>query len=237
MIRRLTVEGIQAMHDWLDSSAETATSVPEELLASTRFAEDTSIVGDAIDAEFATRLEWGVFAFSLLRSAPVSEVSTDSGLWSWLTLRYFDQVCPLRSNGTRQVGQRARYVPVGTDYRTYYRHLLAGPWRIVSAHAEAPTRAAAILAGPLWRPGELYEQIASRMELSTSPTVLPLVNELYLDRATGTLKRGAGGSGRGSPRRLADILMQFDLTFDIYGMPVERLLSMLPAEFGRFRSS
>jgi hypothetical protein len=29
--------------------------------------------------------------------------------------------------------------------------------------------------------------------------------------------------------------MQFDLTYDVYGMPPDELLGMLPTEFDRFR--
>lgn len=237
MLRRLNGEGLRAMHEWLDEAARTAHAIPIELTSSDRFSEPTGIDRELVNRSFSSRLEWGLHALELFSSSRVAEIASDAGLWSWLTLKYFDQLCPMRASGERTLGQRARYVPTGSDYRTYYRHLLAGPWRVVVAHADDPSRASGLLAGPLNRPGELYEQIASRMELATSVTVLPVVNALYFNAAEGSLKRGAGGSGRGSPRRLADVLMQLDLTFDIYAMPVHRLLGMLPAEFDRFRPS
>ena len=222
------------MHQWLDTVALDGNPVPAELLSAGRFVELVDSERATDDRSFATRYEWGKYAFGLLGERPVAEVAADPGIWCWLTLRYFDQLCEVGAGSRRKLRQRARYVPTGTDYRTYYRHLLAGPWRIVAEHADDPTRPFGILAGPLHTPGELYEQIASRMELATSATVLPLVNRLYIDSATGRRKRGAGGASRGSPRRLADILMQFDVTYDIYAMPVDVLLDMLPREFDRF---
>jgi hypothetical protein len=234
-LSRLTADGIAAMHQWLDGSAEEGANVPAELLAGSRFVEELESERLVEARAFATRNQWAQYALALLDERPVVEVAADAGLWCWLTLFYFDQVCPQGVAGKRKLGQRARYVPTGTDFRTYYRHLLTGPWRIMAAHVDDPSRPSGILAGALSVPGELYEQIASRMELATSPTVLPLVNRLYIDPATGLRKRGAGGASRGSPRRLADILMQFDVTFDIYGMPVNVLLELLPKEFERYR--
>jgi hypothetical protein len=184
---------------------------------------------------FETRNEWARYALHLLDERSVVDVAADAGLWCWLTLYYFTQVCPKGVGGKRKLGQRARYVPTGTDFRTYYRHLLTGPWRIMAAHTDGPSRPSGILAGDLSVPGELYEQIASRMELAMSPTVLSLVSRLYIDPSTGLRERGAGGASRGSPRRLADILMQFDVMFDIYDMPVNVLLELLPREFDRYR--
>ncbi|MCU1328539.1 MAG: hypothetical protein JWN34_3909, partial [Bryobacterales bacterium] len=234
-LSRLTTEGIAAMHQWLDTSAPEGADVPADLLTESRFVEVLESERIAEVRTFDTRHAWGQYAVGLLDERPVVEVAADAGLWCWLTLFYFTQVCPKGAGGKRKLGQRARYVPTGTDFRTYYRHLLTGPWRIMVAHVDDPSRPSGVLAGALSVPGELYEQIASRMELATSPTVLPLVNRLYIDPATGLRRRGAGGASRGSPRRLADILMQFDVTFDIYAMPVNVLLDLLPNEFDRYR--
>jgi hypothetical protein len=48
------------------------------------------------------------------------------------------------------------------------------------------------------------------------------------------VKRGAAGSGPGSARRFADILNQFDLTWDLYAMKMLAIRQMMPAEFKRF---
>ncbi len=225
------------MNRWLDAiQNERATSVPEELVNPGALVESTGYGDIAEPRVFETRFDWATYSLSLMGNAPDIRVQADSGMWAWLTLVYFDQVCPT-SNGVRKLGQRARYVPTGTDYRTYYRHLLAGPWQILTAHRDNPERARALLGGSLHKPGEIYEQIASRMELATSATVLSLSNSLYVDQSTGRRKKGSGGAGRGSPRRLAEVLMQLDLTFDIYAMPMDRLLKLLPKEFERFRKA
>ena len=79
------------------------------------------------------------------------------------------------------------------------------------------------------------EQIASRLELVTNKAIMSIATELYIDEETDLPKRGAGGKSGGSPRRLADIFNQFDLTWDLYYMDKDHILQMLPAEFDRFR--
>ena len=92
-----------------------------------------------------------------------------------------------------------------------------------------------MLTGSLHQPGEIAEQLTSRQDLVSSRTVMALATLLYLDPATHRPRRGSGSAGPGTPRRLAEVLAQLDVTQDIYGMDVARLLGLLPGEFARFR--
>lgn len=62
-----------------------------------------------------------------------------------------------------------------------------------------------------------------------------VATDLYVDPSTGKAKSGAGGKGPGSARRLADMVNQLDLTWDLYAMFPKGLLTLLPKEFDRFR--
>ncbi len=237
-LRRLSESGLQQMHLWLDQVASVGHgSVPDELLQSDSWTEAVDPRIEIEHRSFASRLEWSLFAMDVLAPLAPAQLQGDRGLWAWLSLVFFDGVCPRSADGKRRIGARARYIPAGSDYRTYYRHLLQGPWRVVRAHRDDPERALAVLSGRLDRPGEIAEQLTSRLDLVSSPTVMRAATLLYIDPATRAPKRGAGGSGPGSARRLAEVLLQFDLTFDIYGMPTERLLALLPREFDRYKQA
>jgi hypothetical protein len=67
--------------------------------------------------------------------------------------------------------------------------------------------------------------------------VAEAATKLYYDPATRSFRRGAGSSVRGAARRLAALLNQLDITWYLYGMGVEDLISLLPKEFDRFRST
>jgi hypothetical protein len=74
-----------------------------------------------------------------------------------------------------------RAMPLVDNYQKFYRHLLVGPFLIVRAHRDAPDRAIAMLCNPLWKPGEIAEQLASRKELVTNRAVAEVATRLYYD--------------------------------------------------------
>jgi hypothetical protein len=186
---------------------------------------------------FANRLEAGKFLNELLDGAGIQLTERDNGLWTWLTLFYFDEVCPPDGHGRRNPQDEARLVPILDNYQRFYRHLLLGPFLIVRAHRDQPERAIAMLCNPLWKPGEIVEQLASRKELVTNRAVVELATRLYYNPATGSFKRGAGSSVKGAPRRLAALFNQLDLTWYLYGMSADEVLNLLPKEFDRFRAA
>lgn len=236
--RRLNERGLTLTHQWLDQMEQARRGeVPRELLEGSDLTEVFLPELEFEPRRFDSRFEWACYSEQLLRSLPGTELQRDTGLWAWLTLALFDSVCPPDGDGKRKVGHRARYVPSGNDFRTYYRHLLEGPWRIARAHRDNPQRARGVLMGTLDKPGEIAEQLSSRQELVSSSTVMAVTTSLYVDPGSAKPKRGAGGAGPGSPRRLAEILAQFDLTHDIYAMEPTRLVAILPNEFNRFRST
>ena len=208
---------------------------PVQMLDDPALTEEISGKIEIPHRHFATRMEAGLFLNELIDSAQFSMPERDRGLWTWLTLFYFDEVCPADGNGNRDPQDEARLVPLLDNFQRFYRHLLLGAFLIVRAHRDSPDRAMAMLCNPLWKPGEIVEQLASRKELVTNRGVVELVTLLYYDSEKKTFKRGAGSSVRGAARRLAALLNQLDLTYYLYGMTVGDLLSLLPKEFDRFR--
>ena len=184
---------------------------------------------------FETRLEAGRYLNDLLEHSGIARPERNRGLWSWLTLIFFDAVCPADGNGNRAAQDEARLVPLLDNHQRFYRHLLLGPFLIVRAHHDNPERAMAMLCNPLWKPGEIVEQLASRKELVTNRGVVELATRLYYDKGIKSFRRGAGSSVKGAARRLAALLNQLDLTFYLYGMTADELQAMLPKEFDRFR--
>jgi hypothetical protein len=235
--RRLNETGMELVLDWLiRARSGEATAVPAEFLSDGEFSTevDPSIEVKAI--QFKSRYQIAVYLDSIIPKSQVAHLQSDAGFWSWLSLYYFDQLCPPRPDGTRKVGQLERYIPSFSNFRTYYRHLLVGPWRVYRAHGDNPKLTKVVLSGRPDTPGEIAEQLLAQQRLISNPTVLEVAGELYLD-ADGQPKRGSGSSGRGSPRRLTQVLKQFDLTFDLFAMSGVELASLLPREFDRFRAA
>ena len=96
------------------------------------------------------------------------------------------------------------------------------------------------LHGPLHQHGDFSEQLASRMELITNRSLIEAVDRLYFSPRPdgGTTKRGAATRSRpGNVRRLIVVVQQLDLTYDLYAMTSEQILSLLPSEFDAWRGN
>jgi hypothetical protein len=234
-VRRLNTTGIEQFERFFDSLTDLAPlAVPIAALASPETSESLGVELEVEPRSFASRMELGSYLSEKLNGSGLLDINADRGLWAWLALFYFESLCPADSVGRRKPGDRARWILDPHNFQRYYRHLLAGPYRIVSAYAEQPEIAMCILCGAPDKPGDLVEQLASRQELVTNRAIIGVATRLYYDAGSGKLKRGAGGKGRGSPRRLADVLQQFDVTFDLYSLDADELSRLLPTEFDRF---
>lgn len=235
-LRRLNELGLDRLSDFLDSlSTQTPQELSDELLSDPTVSEAVEPEVEIERRSFHNRFEAGQYLNQQLGSAGIVRLENDRGVWAWLALFFFEQLCPPDKTGRRKPGERARWIPAVGDFRKYYRHLLAGPYRIYRAHRDKPECTLALLCGPLHQPGDIVEQLASRQELVTNVAVMEAATELYIDSDTKQPKRGAAGRSGGSARRLADVLNQFDVTWDLYAMKADDLVQILPSEFDRFR--
>lgn len=197
----------------------------------------TEVVAD-VDVEsrkFAKRYDAGVYLDDIVSKAGIDVPERDAGLWTWLTLFFFDQVCPADSSGEREPRAEERLIPLIGNHKKFYRHLLLGPYIIVRAHRDDPSRATALLHNPLWQPGEIPAQLSARKEQVTNPAVVGAATKLYYDSTNDELKQGSGSNVKGGPRRLSVVLKQLELTYYLYGLTPDELIALLPKEFDRFK--
>jgi len=235
-VRSLTPEGVDRAQSLLDDMKAGLTSaVPHELLQSTDFSDETGITIGKPPLPFETRYKLALWLNQQLDGTSMTEGTLSVGTWTWLTLALLDVIAPLRDDHTRKIGDRPLYVLEPDNWRHYYRHLLAGPFRVMRAHWNEPYITEAILAGKPHVPGELYEQIASRQELVTSRAVVALTRQLYWDGASKSLKRGSSSKNAGGIRRLYSLLDQLDLTWDFGEVTDASFLALVPKrEYARF---
>jgi hypothetical protein len=235
-LRRFNSDGVMALVTYRSRLAlEPNLTPPIQTLEDPALTEEIPGAIEVPKRGFETRLDAGRFLNELLEHSGITLPENDRGLWSWLTMFYFDELCPADGNGNRDPKGEERLIPLLDNYQRFYRHLLVGPFLIVRAHRDKPERAIAMLCNPIWQPGEIAGQLAASKELVTNRGVVELATRLYYDVERKSFKRGAGSKTRGAPRRLADLLNQLDLTFYLYGMSADELLGLLPKEFDRFR--
>jgi len=235
-LRRLSEKGLQRFGEFLDSlTTDFPRHYPAELLSDDETSELISPCTEMDQHNFVTRLDAAKYLYEKLTGCELTGLETDKGLWAWLALFYFEHLCPRDKDGRYKPGERAHWIPAVDDARRYYRHLLAGPYRVFRANHDAPEQAMILLYGPLHTVGHFYYQLASRQQLVTNKSVLGLATEMYIDPTTREPKRGAQTYGRpGSIFRLVDVLNQLDTTWDLYAMTKDQIAAMLPHEFDQF---
>jgi hypothetical protein len=232
LVRALTSTGLEQFRAYLaqirgGANVEPLWSLLEDPAATEELSRDVSVE----PRWFSSRWSVGEYLNAQLAALPPREVEGNRGLWAWLSLYYFDQVCPPRP--VRKPGQDYRHVP-DFSFRHRYRHLLYGPYAVYRRHRG---HAILLLAGPLRNEQTIYHEITSRLDLIASQGVIEALNALYLDRKKGTPKPGAqaGAQRAGAVRRFVQVLQQLDVTYDIYGISGKEILNLLPPEFDVWR--
>jgi len=208
-------------------------SVPFEYLEDT--ALTTSVDGFAeVDSNviFSSRLDAGKYFSDVLKEINENEVE-NIGVWAWLSLFFFDQVCPKNAKGFMNPGQDYRYIPAKGFGKGAHRHLLKIPFIIYKLHGD---NAKVLLVSKITKPGNINEEIVSRQKLITNPSIVSVLNELYYDKNENKVKKGIDDkkkilTKKGSLRRFVQIINQLELTYDIYSLTFDGLLDLLPEEF------
>lgn len=238
-LRVFNDNGLEEFRSFLASCAAAfpAPQVPISLLddpmCTSELPDDLEVDPERV---FSNRLSAGEYLFSVLGQPEIDTQSTH--LWSWLALLWFEQLCPLRGDGSR-FGESYRYdyrLIYDPDYLVFHRHLLRMPYVIYRTYSTDPDKAILVLHNPITEPGDYNENLCSRQEWYTNPVVMETARMLYYDDKS--KKPKVGGSSRdklGDVHRLGDLLRQLEMTYDLYSITPQALLELLPPEFDKWK--
>jgi len=231
-LRQVTQEGRVRFNSYLQQLRESPTlSPPLDELACAPFSAEFEPHIDVPDtAPASSRFELGRWLCELMvdRNVGREKLVQNHGIWTFLAATWFDSLCPTRADGTRVVRESSRYVCSG-DYTDYSRHLVAASWDQYSLHGKY---ARLMLHCPLPIHTDFGEQLGSRQFLVSNHNLMMVFDALYWDQSTEQAKRGAQSRTRaGNFLRLIAFARQLELTYDLYTMSPEQVISMLPPEF------
>ena len=233
-IRTFNNSGIEHFRAYLNNlRRDIGDEPPYELLDQPNVIAELSVDVVIENKSFATRWAFGRYLCEVLSSIPLREIERNRGLWAWLSLFFFDQVCPPGKDKVRRPGQDYRHIP-DFGYRYRHRHLVYGPYSVYRRHEAASIL---LLSGPPHSENALYHEIASRQDLIANKGVVETALILYLDKKRGVPKQGCQDpkGGPGTIRRLVRVFQQLDVTYDIYGMSGKDIVGLLPNEFDAWR--
>lgn len=237
-LRLLNKDGLDRFRAWLEEgrAAKTRLRVPDHLLHDDRFSSSATISVELPTQPFNSCWDAAEQLARLLAPLPVQELEGadglgNRGLWGWLALFYFSQICPDAPGATN------RYIPetaqtTGGALR-HYRHLLAGPFRL---HRQLGEIAKPALLTPLSEHNALYAALADHQDLVQNPGLAEAMNILYFDAKTGKPHRGISNSQKaGSLARFFPVMHQLELTYDLLGLSAAEIIELLPPEFDQWR--
>jgi hypothetical protein len=235
-LRRLNEEGINQFRRYLTDLRNDGTlGIPDHLLRGNETSESVAGSRSVERVGFVTKKQAAEYLLELLASLNLPDIENDVGLWSWLSLFFFDAVCPV-VNGKRKAVADPHYILDAANHNRRYRHLLATPFVIIRA---LPDHNRIFLNAPLPVHGDLIEQTMSRLFLIRIPSVREAIDLLYFDPQTDRAKKGTLNKTpkRGDLRTRFPIrIRQLSMTHDIMAMTGEQLIDALGNEFDAWRT-
>ncbi len=232
IVRSLNKDGLARFRRFVEGlSSHESAEIPVELIEDADLLVSVNGYAEINDEKiFPSRLDAGKYLKEQLDQLDASE-EDNCGMWAWMSLVYFPQLCPLNRSGKFKPGKVYGYIPSNT-YTEYYRHKLLGPYTLFKLHGEY---AGSLLSNPMYKVGEINEQIASRQTIVSNKEMMKAIHALYYDYERATFKRGATTRNKaGTVDRFWRVKEQLDLTHDFFSMEHDEILNILPSEFDRW---
>lgn len=236
-IRKFTDEGIDQFRNYLAELREGSTSPPPfQILNDPSTSEPMSDEVQIENRTFETRLDLARYLDDVLANIDHDSIETDVHLWSWLSLFYFDEVCPAQNDGIRKPGRDYRHI-LEPGYPNGHRHLLCGPFMVYSVYELGENLSKLLLCTAIPIENKFHHELAVRQSLITNRGTLKAVHLLYYDEVGNKPKRGAQVKKPipGGFYRFISIIQQLDLNYDLYSMSGNEILDFLPPEFNKWK--
>lgn len=232
IVRRFRKPGIVAFRQFLAKCRETpATPYAHELLQNDSL---TAVVSPTIEVEskrLSTKADAAHYLKAVLDPLAEQSVAEDAGLWTWLTLFFFDSVCPL-NDGCRSVKNDYYYIFKPKNPRHFYRHLLFISWRILQV---APHHNRLFLGSAVSSLDKVTTEVMKRLYLTRIPCIFEVLDRLYWDENRRRPRAGITDSATVRPgdlvHRLPIRIRQLEKTYDLFSLSADQLLELLGDEF------
>jgi hypothetical protein len=231
LVRVLNTDGLMKFAEYLTLLRESPGALPPtSLLEDGRYSDPFESEVALESRSFTSAFEIGEHMVALFTGCEDRLISRNHGLWSWLALFFFDQLCKPDAQGQRKPLENAVYIlEERFSFRRYYRHAVRTPWMAVKDHGEH-AKVLLLTSGKGTRT-DINEQLGAYQDLFANRTIIASAYAMYFDKHQQKPRKGAGGKGGGSPRRLANIARQLELTYDLQECSPAKFLALLPKEF------
>ena len=236
-LRCLTESGIREFAANLQAMRNPALLTPSpeprtDLLHDPRHSQSFPLgIVEVAQRHFANRRDFARYIDSRFQAAGISHDVDIPGMWEWLTLFYFDQVCVRRPDGRWPVRDDMRYILSPVAKGRPHRHLLREPYMNYRKYRESNGQDAdLVLSQPLNEVGDVVESICSRERILTSTAAMRVARMLFyeedIDRVKTVTRKNQGGL-----RHYCKFVQNLPSEFNLTELSEQTLLAMLPNDF------
>ncbi len=234
IVKQFNSAGISEFRNYLAKCRQNPElPLPLELLEDHRYTSGLTAVLEATPEKFVTKADAAIYLTQLLDPLPEADVAENAGLWTWLTLFFFDQVCP-PVESQHVVKNDYHYIFEPKNSRHFYRHLLFVSWRALQL---SQTHNRLILRSRLHILDSVTTEIMKRLFFTRIPCMFEVLDRLYWDdkkqaprRSIVTPRTINAGDLR---HRLPIRIRQLECTYDLQSLNADQLIELLGEEFLR----
>ena len=238
-LRCLNEQGVAEFTSFLERLKHDGTEpVPEHLLQSQRYSNEFSLGDVNLECrEFTSRGDFARYLDNSFIDSGIYEDVDELGMWEWLSLFFFDAVCPVNPRGTRDPGDNRRHILNVKGGKRLHRHLLRSPYMIYRQYRGTGFgETDLLLCTVLPHPSDIIEHLSARTRIRNSGGALRVARKLYFDDTRGHAKKGTSSSV-GNHKQFCRWLNNLPPHFDLSSMSEDTIMAMLPPEFDKWLDS
>jgi hypothetical protein len=237
-LRQFNAAGIQTFRNYVAAARENpALPPPWDLLLDDQYSLVVSPQIVLEPREFRLRADAAHYFKEVL--APLEEINLlkNAGLWTWLTLYYFDEVAP-EVEGRRSLKNDYHYIYEPKASHHYIKHLLFLSWRIISITL---TYNRLLLQVPIYVYDAVTDNIMKKLFITRIPCIFEVLDRIYWDDINNRVRTGIVTQPSIKPgdlnHRLPLRIRQLEKTYDLHELSAERLIELLGEEFRPYRQN
>lgn len=237
-LRQFNAAGIEVFRRFLAECRKAPdTAVPFELLTEPALTEEIAPRITVEPRDFSIKRDAAEYLRHVLSPLSDDAVSRNAGLWAWLTLYYFNELCPANDN-RRSVKNDYRYIYEPNNPRHFYRHVLFISWEVLRL---APFHNRLFLNSSIARLDKVTEEVMKRLFLTRLPCVFEVLDRLYWDTVGSRVRPNIVDPRKARPGdlryRFPVRIRQLEMTYDLQSLSADQLIELLGEEFQTLAAS
>ena len=232
-LRQFNDRGIECFDEMLKKLKENPfAETDQKLLEDREFTEEVPGEGYVTQQKFTTKGEAGEHLYTLLDSLPRHKVEKNVGLWSWLSLFFFDSVCPKDKEGGWLVRKGYTYI-LDPQPKRDYQHLLFVSWRAWSIATSRNQHHRLIMDTPVNTLDTVTREVMKNPSLIRIPCIFEVLDCVYWNTKTNKARKNITSETREGniSKRFPDVIRQLEVTYDLQSLNAKQLIELLGDEF------